>query len=181
MDEMNYQYKNIYISEDKISGKTTIDVMKAVTSAVMNKKKINFIIDCSGGSSMQGIALYGILSKLPVEHRTIGVGLVASSAALVLQGASKGERYLVENTSFFVHAGNWSLEDDYSNDELRTLVKDQEHWDEVVMKIYQEKTGDPEVGRWFRGDNYLTPEQAVENGFADHVIMQDKLIEFLVE
>lgn len=64
---------------------------------------ITFYINSPGGSVHSGLAIYDIMQKVHCPITTIGIGLCASMAAILLSSGTKGKRYALENAEIMIH------------------------------------------------------------------------------
>lgn len=67
------------------------------------EKPITLLINSSGGTIVDGLAVYDTMRALPCPVRTICVGEASSMAALILAGGEKGSRAMLPNSSVMIH------------------------------------------------------------------------------
>lgn len=108
-----------------------------------NKKPIWIILDSHGGDIFQGLALYDFfkaISKQGVEVNIVGIGMVASVAACIMQAGTR--RYAFPNTQFTIHQASLSGEGDPQEvNQLMENAKELERLNGIVMNIVAERSG----------------------------------------
>jgi ATP-dependent Clp protease protease subunit len=72
-------------------------------SSVDPKKEISVYINSPGGQVSSGLAIYDTMNYLACDVSTIGMGMCASMAALLLSSGTKGKRYALRNTKVMIH------------------------------------------------------------------------------
>lgn len=94
-----------------------------------SNKPIIFFINSAGGRVIDTLAIHDVMKSLPLQVITVGVGVVASMAVLLLAAGQKGKRYLFSNTTVHVHVpfGRTEIEgtkiEEIANEELRLAKK----------------------------------------------------------
>lgn len=135
-------------------------------------KVLTLYVNSDGGYLSDAFALIDIMinSKIPV--RTIGIGTIASAAFLIFASGTKGQRYIAKNTSIMCHQFSGSNEGKYhdikaqmreselSNQRMIDLLKNSTNLDTKTIK---NKLLPP-------SDVFLTPEELVQYGVADHFL-----------
>ena len=135
---------------------------------------INFYISTYGGAADDMFALYDVMNicKQNCDIQTIGIGKVMSAGVLLLAAGSKGRRYITKHCRVMIHsvaagAGGQmhnlenemkaikNLQDEYIN----ALVANTELTKRQLTKILDRKV-----------NVYLTAEEAIEYGIADHIL-----------
>ena len=108
----------------------------------------------------------------PHVIRCIGIGAVMSAAFLIFASGTKGERYAAKNTSFMCHQFTESMDNKYHD--LKATMKENDQCNERMIDILKTATGlAPSVIKKRllpASDVYLTAEETVEVGIADHIL-----------
>lgn len=122
--------KRIILLYDSINPRSAKDLItRLLYLRERSKKPITFFINSAGGRVIDTLILHDVIRSLPLEIRTIGMGVVASMAVLLLAAGKKGKRYLFPNTTLHVHApfGRTEIEgtkkEEVVNEELRLTQK----------------------------------------------------------
>lgn len=71
--------------------------------AVDSKEQIRIYINSPGGDVNAGLAIYDAMKASNCPISTIGIGMCASMAAILLSSGQKGSRYAYENCEIMIH------------------------------------------------------------------------------
>ena len=139
-----------------------------------SEKDISLYINSPGGSVTAGLAIYDTMNYIKCDVSTICVGMAASMGAFLLSSGAKGKRIALPNSEILIHQpliGGNGLTGQATDIELaaKNLVRTKERLNEILAK----NTGKSydEVVRATERDNFLTPEQALEFGIIDRVLV----------
>lgn len=139
----------------------------------LNDEDITLYINSGGGSVSAGLALFATIKSMRSDVVTVAEGLVASMGAFFLTCcASVGKRYVMPFTQVMFHDTAWGLPQQKTKENLKH-VHQSERIKAQLFQIISEYTGQPVpylIDCFDNGDFYLTPEQAVAFGAADHVV-----------
>jgi hypothetical protein len=95
-----------------------------------------------------------------------------SAAFLIFASGTKGERYAAKNTSFMCHQFTESMDNKYHD--LKATMKENDQCNERMIDILKTATGlAPSVIKKRllpASDVYLTAEETVDVGVADHIL-----------
>lgn len=139
-----------------------------------DKKPIDFYVSTFGGSAHDMFALVDVMNVVKdcTEIRTYGIGKIMSAGVPILACGTKGKRYIGRNTRVMIHsvsagfAGNLPA---IINELQETKVIEQ-----LYVKILSENSNlsKKKIRKLLKTKTnvYLTAEQAVELGLADHII-----------
>jgi ATP-dependent Clp protease protease subunit len=135
------------------------------------EKEINFYINSPGGSVTAGLAIYDTMQFIKPPVSTLCLGQAASMAAVLLLAGAKGHRYALPHARIMMHQPLGGAQGQATDIEIqaREILRMREelngitvlHTGQNLRKI--EKDTDR--------DMFLTPEQAVEYGLIDQVIV----------
>lgn len=138
----------------------------------INNKPITLYINCRGGYCSDGFAIYDIMKSIKSPIQTIGLGHVASMAALILAAGTKGLRGLTKSTYVMLHqASGWVHG---NTDDVVANAKHMERQQEQIAKVIIECTGQNEdkVKLDIQKDFYLFADEAKAYGLIDYIIGQ---------
>lgn len=152
--------------EDFVMKMDTLEISKKV-----NKNKPLVIeITSEGGSPYIALAIVSRIRRCVFDVTTVGNGLVASAATLIL--ACGDRRYMTQESWLMVHEDTGAIEAPSVTQAKRDL-RHKQNMEEQWNIILESKTKlDRE--EWARlhavGDTYLTPELCLEMGLIDEII-----------
>jgi ATP-dependent Clp protease protease subunit len=134
-------------------------------------KDIHFYIHSPGGELHSALAIYDTMQFIKCDVQTIGIGIVASAAAVLLAAGAKGKRLALPNTEILLHQvmagpiGGQAVEIEIAAKEIVKL-KDR------VNKILAKHTGQPleRIEKDTDRDFWLSAEEAKEYGLIDKIL-----------
>jgi ATP-dependent Clp protease protease subunit len=134
-------------------------------------KDIHFYIHSPGGELHSALAIYDTMQFIKCDIQTIGIGIVASAASVLLAAGTKGKRFALPNTEILLHQvmagpiGGQAVEIEIAAKEIVKL-KDR------VNKILAKHTGQPleRIERDTDRDFWLSAEEAKEYGLIDKIL-----------
>ena len=136
------------------------------------EKELTLYINSTGGSLTDAFGLIDVMQNSNFVVRTIAIGNVMSAAFLIFAAGDKGERYVAKNTSIMCHQFTDSMDDKYHN--LKAAMKETEHLNKRMVDILTEATGlvpsKVKAKLLPPSDVYLTAEELLEYGVADHIL-----------
>jgi ATP-dependent Clp protease protease subunit len=135
-------------------------------------KDINLYINCPGGIISAGLAIYDTIQLIKPEVSTICVGLAASMGTLLLAAGAKGKRYALPNATIHMHQAVGGAQGQAADIEI--AAKEIMRLQEMIRNILAKHTGQPvdKIAHDTDRDFYLSPEQAVEYGIVDEILIK---------
>jgi ATP-dependent Clp protease protease subunit len=135
-------------------------------------KILTLYINSTGGSLTDAFGLIDVLKNSNFVVRTIGIGNVMSAAFLIFAAGDKGERYIAKNTSIMCHQFTESIDEKYHD--IKAALKETENCNNRMVDFLVEATGlvPSKVKSKLLppSDVYLTAEELLEYGVADHIL-----------
>jgi ATP-dependent Clp protease, protease subunit len=132
-------------------------------------KKVFVVINSFGGSVGNGITVHDALQFIKAGSLTLGLGVAASAASLVLAGGTIGERYVTEGCHTMIHQPESGLNGQASDiwidaNEIMKIRLD-------VAEIYSLSTYRPrhKILRDLDRDFFLTATETIQYGLADEI------------
>nr|ALO63190.1 proteolytic subunit 2 of clp protease [Chlamydomonas applanata] len=142
-------------------------------------KKVFVIINSFGGSVGNGITVHDALQFIKAGSLTLGLGVAASAASLVLAGGTIGERYVTEGCHTMIHQPEGGLQGQASDiwidsQEIMKIRLD-------VAEIYSLSTYRPrhKILRDLDRDFYLTAMETIYYGLADEIATNEVMNEII--
>ncbi|MEM5782561.1 MAG: ATP-dependent Clp endopeptidase proteolytic subunit ClpP, partial [Candidatus Aenigmatarchaeota archaeon] len=138
------------------------------------EKDIYLYINSPGGSVTSALAIYDTMQFVKPDVATIGIGMVASAAALLLASGTKGKRAVLPNTEILLHqvmgeATGQAVEIEIT---AKQILKIKQRVNEILAK----HTGQhlEKIEKDTDRDFYLSAEEAKEYGIIDKIINYSK-------
>lgn len=142
-------------------------------------KKVFVIINSFGGSVGNGITVHDALQFIKAGSLTLGLGVAASAASLVLAGGTISERYVTEGCHVMIHQPSGSINGQASDiwidsQEIMKIRLD-------VAEIYSLSAHRPrhKILRDLDRDFYLTATETIHYGLADEIATNEVMHEII--
>jgi ATP-dependent Clp protease protease subunit len=140
------------------------------------EKDIYLYINSPGGVVTSALAIYDTMQFVKPDVVTIGLGMVASAAAILLAAGTKGKRMALPNTEILLHQVMGEATGQATEIEItaKQILKIKARINEILAK----HTGQPieKIERDTDRDFYLSAEEAKEYGLIDKIIEYSKQI-----
>ena len=139
----------------------------------VKEKILTLYVNSSGGDLYQAFALIDTMRNSKHVVRTVGIGSIMSAAFLIFTSGDQGERHIAANTGIMCHqfAGGGS---DAKFHDLKAEMKENELLNKKMVEILKNATGLApsriKTKLLPASDVYLTAQEAIELGVADHLI-----------
>ena len=143
------------------------------------KKPINLLMNSPGGDCSAGYALIDVMMSSRHPIRTIALGEVCSMGALIFIAGYPSQRFIGSRAMVLFHPVR-DLIEDYSQ-YIKDRVKAIDYLEETSAKLMRSRTRLPEklIRKSLNGELWLSPQEAVEYGVADHLIEDSKTDELI--
>jgi ATP-dependent Clp protease protease subunit len=136
------------------------------------EKILTLYVNSSGGDLYQAFALIDVMHSSKHTIRTIAIGNIMSAAFLIFTAGTNGERYLAVNTGIMCH--QFSGGTDAKFHDLKAEMKENEILNKKMIDILKDATGLPPSKIKSKllpaSDVYLTAQEALDYGIADHLL-----------
>jgi len=133
------------------------------------ERDIYLYINCPGGVSSAGLAIYDTMQYITPEVSTICMGQAASMGAVLLAAGAKGKRSGLPNSRVMIHQPSGGTQGDAANIEIyaREVIKMKDRLNEVLAK----HTGQPlkKIAKDTDRDFFMSAEEAKEYGVIDRI------------
>lgn len=147
---------------------TSAEHFRKALAEIPESATIELHINSYGGDVKEGVAIYNQLKQKKCKELVAYVdGLAYSIASVILQAADR--RIMGLGTSLLIH--NMWIQAAGNANGLRKIADDLDVLMESNRQIYLERVNitEAELIEMLDNETYLTPEEAVEKGFADEV------------
>ncbi len=130
---------------------------------------INIVINSSGGSDEEGLAIYDAIMKVKNNVIIYGTGCVQSMAAAIFQAADT--RILSKHARFMIHNGSITLSGPIEVDKLLVLAEDTKEITKIYWKILSERSKLPisKIRYMSSKESYFSAQQCIDYNFADKI------------
>jgi ATP-dependent Clp protease, protease subunit len=138
------------------------------------KKDISLYINSPGGHIHSGLAILDTMNHIKPDVSTIGVGMAASMASVILASGKKGKRYALPNAEVMIHQPHGGTEGQASDIEISAqhIIK----LKKLLIKILADTTGQKisKIEKDKDRDYYMDAEEARKYGIVDQVLKGKK-------
>jgi ATP-dependent Clp protease protease subunit len=135
-------------------------------------RDINMYIQSPGGVISAGLSIYDTMQLIRPNVSTICVGMAASMATVLLCAGAKGKRYALPHATIHMHQAVGGAQGQAADIVIaaREIMRQQD----VIKDILIKHTGQPmeKITHDTDRDFYLNPQQAVEYGIIDDVLIK---------
>ncbi len=134
------------------------------------EEPIKIFIDSPGGDADAGFAIFDMMRFVKPPVITIGMGLVASAAAIVLLAAPKAERVGLPNSHYLIHQPLSGIRGVATEIEIHARELDKLR--RKINKLISEETGQEpgKVEKDTDRDYWMNADEGVEYGLINRVI-----------
>jgi ATP-dependent Clp protease, protease subunit len=135
------------------------------------EKEISMYINSPGGSVTAGLAIYDTMQFVKPAVSTLCVGQASSMGAVLLTAGAKGRRYALPHARMMIHQLSGGFEGQAADIDIQ--AREALRLREVLNDILAFHSGQniKRVERDTDRDTFMTPQQAVEYGLIDEVIV----------
>jgi ATP-dependent Clp protease protease subunit len=135
------------------------------------EKEINFYINSPGGAVTAGLAIYDTMQFIKPPVSTLCLGQAASMAAILLLAGEKGRRYALPHSRVMMHQPLGGAQGQATDIDIqaREILRVRDELNNIVVRHSGQNLR--KIERDTDRDMFLTPEQAVEYGLIDEVIV----------
>ena len=134
-------------------------------------KEISLYIHSPGGSVTAGLAIYDTMQFIKPPISTLCLGFAASMGAVLLAAGQKGKRYALPHSTICIHQPLGGARGQASDIEIhaKEILRAREELNNILMKHTGQslKKLEKDTDR----DYFMSPNQAVEYGLIDEVIV----------
>jgi ATP-dependent Clp protease protease subunit len=135
------------------------------------EKEINFYINSPGGSVTAGLAIYDTMQFIKPPVSTLCLGQAASMAAILLLAGEKGRRYALPHSRIMMHQPLGGAQGQATDIDIqaREILRVRDDINSIVVRHTGQNLR--KIEKDTDRDMFLAPEQAVEYGLIDEVIV----------
>lgn len=184
---MKNKYYALYVDEDQKAANINIygDITfypwteKDVSAYNLSKEiegldveQINVYLNSYGGEVAEGIAIYNSLKRHKAAVKTVCDGMACSIASVIFMA---GDERIMNNASLLMIHNAWTYTSGNA-DQLRKEADDLDKISNLSVKAYMEhiNISEEELKALLDAETFLSPEEALEYGFATTIIGDKK-------
>jgi len=136
----------------------------------MNDEPIRIFIDSPGGDADAGYAIFDMIRFVKPQVWTIGMGLVASAAAIIQLASPKERRVGLPNSHYLIHQPLSGIRGVATDIEIH--AKELEKLREKINRLIADETGNSpnQVEKDTDRDYWMNAEEAVKYGLISKII-----------
>lgn len=148
-----------------------------VLEADDNEKTIYMYIDSPGGDVDAGFAIFDMIRFIKAPVVLVGMGLIASAAALILLAVDKKNRVALPNSRYLIHQPSSGMRGVATDIEIH--AKEMEKTKAILNQIIAEQTGKSveQVTNDTERDYWLDAKEAVEYGLVSKIVTKREDLE----
>ena len=148
-----------------------------VLEADDNEKTIYMYIDSPGGDVDAGFAIFDMIRFIKAPVVLVGMGLIASAAALILLSVDKKNRVALPNSRYLIHQPSSGMRGVATDIEIH--ANEMEKTKAILNQIIAEQTGKSveQVTQDTERDYWLDAKEAVEYGLVSKIVTKREDLE----
>lgn len=134
------------------------------------KKDIYLYINSPGGTVYDALAIYDTMQYVSNDIQTVGIGVQASAAAVILSSGTKGKRFILPNATVMIHQPSSGTQGKVTDMEID--LKEGLRIKQRLNEIMAQNTGQKieTIRTDMERDKWMNAEEAKKYGIADKVI-----------
>ncbi len=138
-------------------------------------REVIVYINSPGGSISAGLSVIDVMNAVDLRIRTIGVGMVASMAALILGSGEKGNRWVFEHSDVMIHQPLSTVRGQATD--ILIEAKNIKRLKDLTIDLLQQYTGQPreKIAEDIERDYTMTAQEALSYGIVDKIIERKEL------
>lgn len=136
------------------------------------EQPINMYINSEGGSVYDGLAVYDVMQYIKCPVATYVTGMAASMGSFIAQAGTPGMRYLLPRSVTMIHQPSSGTRGKVSDMEidLKESLRIKKEMTELYVKHNSRGITYEEFERLMDRDRWLTAQEALNLGLADHIV-----------
>lgn len=166
-----------------LSGEINKDLAEKIVRQLLvleaddSEKPIYMYIDSPGGDVDAGFAIFDMIRFIKSPVILIGMGLIASAAALILLSVDKEKRVALPNSRYLIHQPSSGMRGVATDIEIH--AKEMEKTKAILNKIIADQTGKSveQVTKDTERDYWLDSSEAVSYGLVSRIITKREDLE----
>lgn len=135
------------------------------------EKEVSFYLNSPGGVLTAGLAIYDTVQFIRPSVSTFCLGEVASASAMLMAAGHKGQRYALPHSRLMIHQPLGGAEGQATDLDIqaREILRQRAEVNDILAKHTGQNLR--RIEKDTERDFFMSPEQAVEYGLIDEVIV----------
>jgi len=137
------------------------------------KANITMYINSLGGSVIAGMAIFDTIKYISCDVSTVVIGQAASMGSILAAAGTRGKRLMLPNSSLMIHQPSSGFKGTVSD--IAIQANEALYWKQKTTEILTDLTYGKISFKEMEGlvdrDHIMRPEEAIEKGFADRIII----------
>lgn len=135
-------------------------------------KDITFFIDTPGGSITSGMAIFDTIKLIKSPVKVVVMGMAASMGSILLSAPKKGNRYVYPHARVLIHQPLITGRMVAPAVDINIQAHEMERLRDELNQILADASGQPleKIANDTDRDFYLTAQEAIDYGLADHIV-----------
>lgn len=131
---------------------------------------INVYINSPGGGVDSALAILDAMTTCSCPVRTVGIGMVASAAVILLAAGEKGNRVIAPNCRVMIHQASTMIGGHTA--ELQNEIEEVHRIQDIYNEILSKYTGKSikQIEKDMQLDYYMGAEEAIKYGIVDRIL-----------
>ena len=142
----------------------------------INNEPIQLFINSPGGSVTSGLQIIDMMNLIKSPVYTVGMGLCASMAAVILSNGKKGNRIALPNSRIMIHQPSGGVIG--KSTDMEIVLKEMHVLRKNLYEILANNTGKTveEIEAASKDDNWMSSNEAKEFGVIDKVSIKKGIL-----
>lgn len=169
--EMGQRSRNIYLFKEFDAKTSQLAISSLLALEEENPEKDIFLyINSYGGSVIDLLAIIDCIDNLACDVWTIGIGVCASSGAVLLASGTPGKRYCYEHTRILLHEVSNSVKGTISDLDIR--IQETRTLQAILYEVMSKRTNQTleKIEEDLKKDYWMSAKEAQTYGLIDYVL-----------
>jgi ATP-dependent Clp protease protease subunit len=169
--DIEQRSRNIYLFKEFDAKTSQLAISNLLALEEENPEKDIFLyINSYGGSVIDLLAIIDCIDNLACDVWTIGIGVCASSGAVLLASGTPGKRYCYEHTRILLHEVSNTVKGTVSDLDIR--MQETRTLQQILYEVISRRTGQTieKIGEDLKKDYWMSADEAIAYGLTDYVL-----------
>lgn len=169
--EMGQRSRNIYLFKEFDAKTSQLAISSLLALEEESPEKDIFLyINSYGGSVIDLLAIIDCIDNLACDVWTIGIGVCASSGAVLLASGTPGKRYCYEHTRILLHEVSNTVKGTISDLDIR--IQETRTLQAILYEVMSKRTNQTldKIEEDLKKDYWMSAKEAQTYGLIDYVL-----------